>query len=43
MRAIILEASLTIFLIFLGGGFRSLLSIAIVAFWAFYFLTVRRS
>jgi amino acid transporter len=43
MRAIILEASLTIFLIFFGGGFRSLLSIAIVALWAFYFLTVRRS
>jgi amino acid transporter len=43
IRAVVLQASLTIVLIFLGGGFRSLLRIAVVALWAFYFLTVRRS
>ena len=36
------QAAITIALILLGGGFRALVRIAVVALWAFYFLTVRR-
>ena len=43
IRAVLLQAVLTIALIFLGGGFRRLVRIAVVALWAFYFLTVRRA
>lgn len=35
-----LQASLTVAFILLGGGFRSLINFAVVASWAFYFLTV---
>jgi amino acid transporter len=41
IRAVLLQTVLTIALIFLGGGFRSLVRIAVVALWVFYFLTVR--
>ncbi|KAH9973240.1 amino acid permease-domain-containing protein [Lactifluus volemus] len=40
IRAVLLQTVLTIALIFLGGGFRSLVRIAVVALWVFYFLTV---
>ncbi|KAH9980791.1 amino acid permease-domain-containing protein [Russula compacta] len=43
IRAVALQAGLTIVLIFLGGGFRSLVRIAVVALWGFYCLTVRPS
>ena len=43
IRAVLLQATLTIALIFFGGGFRRLVRIAVVALWAFYFLTVRRA
>ena len=36
-----LNAVLTITFILIGGGFRSLINFAVVASWAFYFLTVR--
>lgn len=36
-----LQAALTIAFIVVGGGFRSLINFAVVASWAFYFLTVR--
>ena len=39
----LLQASITITFILLGGGFRSLINFAVVASWAFYFLTVRLS
>jgi amino acid transporter len=41
IRAVLLQAAITIALILLGGGFRALVRIAVVALWAFYFLTVR--
>ena len=41
IRAVLLQAAITITLILLGGGFRALVRIAVVALWAFYFLTVR--
>lgn len=40
IRAVLLQAAITIALILLGGGFRALVRIAVVALWAFYFLTV---
>ena len=40
--AVLLQAVLTIVLILVGGDFRSLVRITVVALWAFYFLTVRR-
>ncbi|KAI0045256.1 hypothetical protein FA95DRAFT_1607875 [Auriscalpium vulgare] len=36
----LLQACITSTFVVLGGGFRKLLSFAVVAFWAFYFLTV---
>lgn len=36
-----LQAGLSIAFIMVGGGFRSLINFAVVASWAFYFLTVR--
>lgn len=41
LNAMLLQASITIAFIVLGGGFRSLINFAVVASWAFYFLTVR--
>ena len=41
LNAMCLQAVLTIFFILVGGGFRSLINFAVVASWAFYFLTVR--
>jgi amino acid transporter len=43
IRAVLLQTVLTTALIFLGGGFRRLVRIAVVALWVFYFLTVRRA
>jgi amino acid transporter len=43
MNAMFLQAGITIAFILLGGGFRSLINFAVVASWAFYFLTVRFS
>jgi len=40
LNAMLLQASITITFILLGGGFRSLINFAVVASWAFYFLTV---
>ncbi|KAH9981175.1 L-methionine transporter [Lactifluus volemus] len=40
MNAMFLQAGITIAFILLGGGFRSLINFAVVASWAFYFLTV---
>ncbi|KAF8522271.1 amino acid permease-domain-containing protein [Hysterangium stoloniferum] len=40
INAIILQASLTIFFIMVGGGFRTLVNFVSVALWGFYFLTV---
>ncbi|KAH9041337.1 APC amino acid permease [Lactarius pseudohatsudake] len=40
IRAVLLQAAITIALILFGGGFRALVRIAVVALWAFYFLTV---
>jgi amino acid transporter len=40
MNATLLQASMTIGYILLGGGFRSLVNFSVVASWAFYFLTV---
>lgn len=42
-NAMLLQAGITITFILLGGGFRSLINFAVVASWAFYFLTVRLS
>ena len=42
-NAMFLQAGITITFILLGGGFRSLINFAVVASWAFYFLTVRLS
>lgn len=41
LNAAALNAAITILFISLGGGFRSLINFAVVASWAFYFLTVR--
>ncbi|KAI0037591.1 hypothetical protein FA95DRAFT_1617432, partial [Auriscalpium vulgare] len=41
VNAMLLQACITSTFVVLGGGFRTLLSFAVVAFWAFYFLTVR--
>ena len=43
VRAVLLQAAITIALILLGDGFRSLVRITVVALWVFYFLTVRRA
>jgi len=40
VRAVLLEATITIALILLGDGFRVLVRITVVALWVFYFLTV---
>ena len=40
LNAMCLQATITILFIILGGGFRSLINFAVVASWAFYFLTV---
>ncbi|CAL1704464.1 unnamed protein product [Somion occarium] len=40
LNAMCLQAALTTAFIVLGGGFRSLINFAVVASWAFYFLTV---
>ncbi|RDX56676.1 L-methionine transporter [Lentinus brumalis] len=40
LNAMCLQAGLTIAFILVGGGFRSLINFAVVASWAFYFLTV---
>ncbi|KAI0721009.1 L-methionine transporter [Cerioporus squamosus] len=40
LNAMCLQAGLTIAFIMVGGGFRSLINFAVVASWAFYFLTV---
>ncbi|EKM55586.1 uncharacterized protein PHACADRAFT_93389 [Phanerochaete carnosa HHB-10118-sp] len=40
LNAMCLQAALTIMFIVFGGGFRSLINFAVVASWAFYFLTV---
>ncbi|KIJ44053.1 hypothetical protein M422DRAFT_67697 [Sphaerobolus stellatus SS14] len=40
INALILQACLTIFFIFVGGGFRTLVNFYSVASWGFYFLTV---
>ncbi|KAK7693404.1 hypothetical protein QCA50_002972 [Cerrena zonata] len=40
LNAMCLQAALTIAFIVVGGGFRSLINFAVVASWAFYFLTV---
>lgn len=42
VNAILLQATLTIIFIVIGGGFRSLINFSVVACWAFYFLTVSR-
>lgn len=41
LNAMLLQASITITFVLLGGGFRSLINFAVVASWAFYFVTVR--
>ena len=41
VNAMCLQATITILFIAIGGGFRSLINFAVVASWAFYFLTVR--
>ncbi|KAI0341556.1 amino acid transporter [Trametopsis cervina] len=40
LNAMCLQTALTITFILVGGGFRSLINFAVVASWAFYFLTV---
>ncbi|THH16345.1 hypothetical protein EW146_g4269 [Bondarzewia mesenterica] len=40
LNAMCLQAAITIMFIAFGGGFRSLINFAVVASWAFYFLTV---
>ena len=42
-NAMLLQAGITTAFIHLGGGFRSLINFAMVASWAFFFLTVRLS
>lgn len=41
LNAMCLQAGITTLFIVIGGGFRSLINFAVVASWAFYFLTVR--
>jgi amino acid transporter len=43
LNAMLLQATITITFISFGGGFRSLINFAVVASWAFYFLTVGSS
>ena len=40
LNAMCLQTALTIAFIMVGGGFRSLINFAVVASWAFYFLTI---
>lgn len=40
LNATILQAAITIAFILAGGGFRALINFAVLASWAFYFLTV---
>ncbi|EPT06173.1 hypothetical protein FOMPIDRAFT_124911 [Fomitopsis schrenkii] len=40
VNAMCLQATITVLFIAVGGGFRSLINFAVVASWAFYFLTV---
>ena len=40
VNAILLQTTVTIAFIVVGGGFRSLVSFSVVASWSFYFLTV---
>ncbi|EPQ58713.1 hypothetical protein GLOTRDRAFT_57082, partial [Gloeophyllum trabeum ATCC 11539] len=40
VNAMCLHAAITVLFIAVGGGFRSLINFAVVASWAFYFLTV---
>lgn len=40
LNAMLLQATLTIMFILVGGGFRSLINFSVVASWSFYFLTV---
>jgi len=40
LNAALLQAGVTLCFILVGGGFRSLINFAVVASWAFYFLTV---
>ncbi|RXW24138.1 hypothetical protein EST38_g1706 [Candolleomyces aberdarensis] len=40
LNATLLQATITIAFIVIGGGFRSLINFSVVASWAFYFLTV---
>ncbi|KAG6814370.1 hypothetical protein H0H92_010956 [Tricholoma furcatifolium] len=40
LNAALLQSAITITFIMAGGGFRSLINFAVVASWAFYFLTV---
>lgn len=41
LNAMLLQAGITTAFILVGGGFRSLINFAVVASWAFFFLTVR--
>ncbi|KAF9013851.1 L-methionine transporter [Cyathus striatus] len=40
LNAALLQSTITIAFILIGGGFRSLINFSVVASWAFYFLTV---
>ncbi|XP_006458096.1 hypothetical protein AGABI2DRAFT_148591 [Agaricus bisporus var. bisporus H97] len=40
LNAALLQATITAVFVIIGGGFRSLINFAVVASWAFYFLTV---
>jgi len=40
LNAMLLQATLTIMFILVGGGFRSLINFSVVSSWAFFFLTV---
>lgn len=40
LNASLLQASITIAFISIGGGFRTMINFSVVASWAFYFLTV---
>jgi len=42
VNAMLLQATLSITFIVIGGGFRSLINFSVVAGWAFYFLTVSK-
>lgn len=43
LNAMLLQAGITTTFILIGGGFRRLINFAVVASWAFYFLTVMSS